>query len=449
MLEYINTFLNKGQKRSVKAKKNILGLMVLKGFSILLSLVVVPITIDYVSKFQYGIWLTISSLVAWLSFFDIGLGNGLKNKFIEFVSLGKKELAKVYVSTTYAILGLIMGGLWLIICVLNPYINWSGILNVPQEMNGELIVVMFIIVTNFCFQFVLRIMLTLINALQRPALAFLFDTLSQLLAAVIIICLIHTTDGSLIYLALAIGGSNLLVLLVGSCFLFSRSLKPYMPSLKCVDFRVSKDIMSLGIKFFLLQIISILCYQSNNIIISRMLGPDEVTVYNIAYKYMFTLAMIFTIILAPFWSGFTEAKTIGDYTWMKNVTRRLRQAFLFTSVLGGIMLLASPIVYKYWVSEITVPFSLTFWMLFYQLFNLWGSLHTQLLGGFGKVKLQLIFSAVCGIIVIPVSVILCQYWGLQGIVVGNIFVFALFGSWFGYIQVNRLLNKSAKGIWDE
>lgn len=451
MIKYINNFINRGQDRSVKAKKNILGMLFLKGFSILLSLIIVPITISYVSKYQYGIWLTVSSLVAWLSFFDIGLGSGLKNKFIEFVSAGKKELAKTYVSTTYAILAIIMGCVWVVTCIVNPFIGWSHVLNVPQEMNDELVIVMFIIVTNFCFQFVLRIMTTLINALQRPALASLFDTLSQFIAAIIIIFLINFTDGSLIYLALAMGGSNLLILLVGNYWIFSHDLKEYKPHFKYVDFAVSKDIMSLGVKFFFLQIISILCYQTNNIIISNMLGPSEVTVYNVAYKYMYVIAMIYSIILAPFWSGFTEAKTIGDYTWMKNVTRRLRNMFLLIGILGGFMVLVSPICYKYWVGkeDVSVPMSITLLMFIYHMTNLWGTLHTQLLAGFGKIKLQLIFSAICGIIVIPISIVLCRWLGLQGIIIGNIFVFVLFGSWFGYIQVNRLLEKRAKGIWNE
>ena len=61
--------ITKGHERSVKAKKNILASFVIKGGSIAVSLVSVPLTIHYVSPPQYGIWLTLSSMVGWFGFF--------------------------------------------------------------------------------------------------------------------------------------------------------------------------------------------------------------------------------------------------------------------------------------------------------------------------------------------------------------------------------------------
>src|SRR5665647_3802680 len=107
--QILTDFFTKGQDRSIKIKKNILASFVIKGLSIAISLVLVPLTINYVNPTQYGIWLTLSSIVAWFSFFDIGFGNGLRNKFAESKATGNTEKAKIYVSTTYAILCIIIG----------------------------------------------------------------------------------------------------------------------------------------------------------------------------------------------------------------------------------------------------------------------------------------------------------------------------------------------------
>ena len=88
---FIVDFLLKGHERSVKAKKNILGSILIKGFSILISLIVVPLTINYINPSRYGIWLTLSSIVGWFSFFDIGLTQGLRNKFAEAKAKGEKK----------------------------------------------------------------------------------------------------------------------------------------------------------------------------------------------------------------------------------------------------------------------------------------------------------------------------------------------------------------------
>jgi O-antigen/teichoic acid export membrane protein len=113
--------------RSKKLKRNIAGSLLVKGGSIAIGLVLIPMTIHYVSPPQYGIWLTLSSIIGWFSFFDIGFGHGLRNKFAEAVAKGDVELAKTYVSTTYAILTLIVTAVFLLFFAINPFLNWSAI----------------------------------------------------------------------------------------------------------------------------------------------------------------------------------------------------------------------------------------------------------------------------------------------------------------------------------
>ena len=100
----IKNFLSTGHSRSIRAKKNIFASFGLKGISILISFFLVPLVLNYIDITKYGIWLTLSSIIGWFGFFDIGLGNGLRNKFAEAIAKGQKELARIYVSTTYAIL---------------------------------------------------------------------------------------------------------------------------------------------------------------------------------------------------------------------------------------------------------------------------------------------------------------------------------------------------------
>ena len=83
IVSFIRRHLLKGHERSIKAKKNILGLLAIKGASIIIGFIMVPLTIGYINPTRYGIWLTLSSIVAWLSYFDIGFGHGLRNKFAE------------------------------------------------------------------------------------------------------------------------------------------------------------------------------------------------------------------------------------------------------------------------------------------------------------------------------------------------------------------------------
>lgn len=82
-----------GNSRSIIVKKNIIASFFLKCISILVSLQVVPLTITYINPTKYGIWLTLSSIIAWLSYFDLGFAHGFRNRFSEAKANGNILLA--------------------------------------------------------------------------------------------------------------------------------------------------------------------------------------------------------------------------------------------------------------------------------------------------------------------------------------------------------------------
>ena len=94
-------------------------MLFLKGGNILVNLMLIPITINYVNADNYGIWLTVSSIISWMSFFDIGINNGLKNKFAEAKAMNNEVLIQKYVSTTYFVLALIFVPLMILLLIAN------------------------------------------------------------------------------------------------------------------------------------------------------------------------------------------------------------------------------------------------------------------------------------------------------------------------------------------
>ncbi len=145
----IRNYFTQGHTRSVNAKKNVIAAVVIKGASIGISFLLVPLTIHYINPTNYGIWLTISSFISFFSFFDIGLGNGLRNRLTEALAEDDFTLAKIYVSTTYAILFIIIVPVMLVFIIVNPFLNWTIIFNTSLEMQRELSVLMLIVFVFF------------------------------------------------------------------------------------------------------------------------------------------------------------------------------------------------------------------------------------------------------------------------------------------------------------
>ena len=445
----IKDFFTKGNERSINAKKNIVFIAFLKGLSIAISLFLVPITIHYVNPTRYGIWLTLSSIVGWFNFFDIGLGNGLRNKFAEAVASGKTELARTYVSTTYAILVLIIAVVLLIFFCINPFLNWARILNTPAEMSGELRVLALIVFSFFCLEFVMQLMTTIITANQQPAKASIFGFLGNLFSLAIIFILTKTTSGNLIYLGAVFSATPVLVLVASSLWYYTHSYRKYAPSIKFVKFHFARDLMSLGIKFFVIQMAAVIFYQTSNIIIAHLFGPEEVTPYNIAYKYFGVITMAFSIIMLPLWSAYTEAWVKRDIDWIKNTINKLVMIWGLIAFGVIIMVFASNFIYRLWVGkEIKVSISISIVMAAYVVVNGWCGIFSQFLNGVGKIKLQLYISTIGAVLNIPLAIFLGKHLGIYGVLLSTVILGGITAVW-SPLQYRRLINNKATGIWNK
>lgn len=445
---FFSDFFTKGHQRSITAKKNITYLFFIKGISIVISLLLVSLTIDYINPVKYGIWLTLFSIVGWFSFFDIGFGNGLRNKFAEAKANGNLKLARIYVSTTYAILIVVFTGVWIAFFVANFFINWSTVLNAPPEMAKELSVLSLIVFSFFCIQMVFLTINTVIIADQKPARSSFFDMLGQLLALSIIVLLIHTTKGSLLYLGIALGFAPVFILFISSIWFYSKQYKSVAPSFRYIRFSYARDIMSIGIRFFFIQIATIVLYQTNNMIIAQIGSPEDVTVFNIAYKYMGIVLMSFSILISPFWSAITEAYTICDYSWIKSTVHKLRMVSIFLIIVVVFLFLISKFAYFLWIKDaVIIPPSVTITTGIYVILLSFVALNTQILNGTGKITIQLLTYSTGTVLHIPLAIYLGTKLGIIGVVISASVFCAIIGA-LSAIQVNKILNQNATGLWN-
>jgi O-antigen/teichoic acid export membrane protein len=444
----IRKYFSVGHERSLKAKKNIATTFFLKGFNIIIGLIIVPLTINYVNPTQYGIWLTLSSIITWFSFFDIGLGNGLKNKLIQALADEDYPLAKTYVSTTYFIIGLISLFLLSIFVIGSLFINWATVLNASQSMQKELTLVAIVVFSIFSFQFVLQLINTVAIANQSVIVSSLTGLIGNFLGLIIVFIFTKTTHGSLIYLCLSIGISPLVVLLIFNLVMFNTKYKKYAPSFKYVKLSYAKSILELGFKFFIIQIGLIFFYNLDNILISNIVGPSAVTSYNIAYKYFSVITMISNIVMTPFWAAFAEAHLRGDTVWIKASVRKLSKIVIVVFVISLIMLMASKFVYHIWVGDkVLIPFTLSLILAFYTAFNTYRTIFVYYVNGVGKLNVQFLIVFIAGLLNIPFGILLGRAYGSTGVILSTTILCILCGI-IEITQYKKLISNTAKGIWN-
>lgn len=426
-------------------KKNIAGGIMLRGVGIIISLLLVPMTINYVSSELYGVWLTLSAIIHWISFFDIGFGMGLRNKLGVALADGNIKRAKVLVSSTYAILSFIFIPLSIVLFVVCKYVDWALILNVSHDLNSTLVSCSRIVVVSFCLTLIMKVIQNVLQAFQRNALGGLLDTISSICTLITIFVLTKTTFPSLSYLAFAFSTIPVFIYFIYSVVFFSKN-NDVMPSPKAVSKEAIKDVFGLGGKFFFLQISFIIIFQTTNILISQFAGPEQVTVYNVTYRYMNIALMLLNIVMAPVWSAMTDAYAKKDFNWMKSLYRRLMFLFRLTIVALIVLVIVSPFAYKIWLrGSVDTSLGITILVGVYVLIRVWHMMHATLVNGMGLIKFQM-YVVIVQLALFPIlAYFLGHNFMLVGIIISNCIIVLISGLSLS-VQVRKILSQNASGI---
>ncbi len=421
----------------------------IKGFSILISLMSAPIMLHHVNRADYGVLLTLTSIVGWVGMMDIGLGNGLRNKLPEMLAKGDLQGAKKAVSSSYAALTMYVGLLISIFLVSSSYIDWRNVLNSPmsdaEEING-LAAVVFI---AFCVQFLLGLIVSILYAYQMPAANSLISFVSQVVTFIALIVQVYIFKVSSVF---QIGAVNCLIppliMLLATIFLFATKLREVAPTFKMIDFKYVSGILSLGVKFFILQIITIVIFQANSIIITRVVGPEAVVEYNMAFRYISVLTMFFNIMITPIWSATTDAYVRGDFAWIRKTLYLSRKICLIAIVGGILMTIFSKQVYTLWLGKgaIDISYTTTGLVCLYVSFEMLYKVYGTIINGTGKVFAQMVITGFIAICYVPLALLLGKILGLSGVLIANSAVFILNYLW-SKVQCSKILNDTAYGFW--
>ena len=441
----------KGSSRSEKAKKNIILLFILNFFNFIAIMALVPVSIGYLGEVEYGIWLALHSVLMWLVNMDLGLGNGLRNKLAEAFAHKDIKLARSYVSTSYAIFSTGLLFVIIIYLIIHPFINWALLLNAPQEYFYSLNKLVLFVFVLFCLQFLLRLLSSIINADQRPAVNGVISLSINGLTLLAVIGLSHLHDRSLLTYGILSGFVPVLVFLTGSVIMFFKMYKSIAPNFKFVDLKYSSALIKLGMQFFIIQIAGVIIFTTGNIIITQLFGPASVTVYNVAYKYFYLAPMVFNVIIAPFWSAFTEAYVKQEYDWIKSMMRKLVLIWAGLSSVVVLMIIFSDLAYTLWVGkEIEVPFLLSVLTGLFVIVANWNNIFVYFINGIGKVRLQFYYAVITAIVNIPLSIFLAKNlnMGVSGVMLSTI-ICLISGSVWAPIQYFKIINNKATGIWNK
>ena len=438
-------------ERTRKMRCNTLVMFVVRTISIGISLLYVPLLLHTLEAPQYGVWLTLTSIVTWISLMDIGLGNGLRNKLVDSLAKNDLQRSRMYVSSAYAAMICIVAILIVVFLSVDQIIVWQRLLNIDTISENDLKQLVDVVIIAFCTQLILQLLTSILFAFQKPAVSSTITMLNNMLsfiAVFIVVKVFH--ESSLLRLGTIIALVPVLNLTIASIIFFVFSHPELRPSFKSVEVSSLQDILSIGVKFFVIQVITIILYQANNLLITHTVDPTSVVRYNIPHRYFNIMDMVFVIIVTPIWSATTDAYVRGDMSWIRNTNANITKIRRLVSLVGVLMLAVSPIAFNLWLGkghiDISILTSVLIFIDFY--FKMAYSSFGFFINGIGKIKAQLIITSIVAILYIPFAYFIGRMVGLNGILAASIIVNLINFIWSKY-QFGLIVNKKARGIWDK
>ena len=426
-----------------KIQTDILWLFGAKGTLLLANFVVISITLDLLSTKIYGVWITLYTTISWLSFFDLGLGNGMRNLFAVNRAIGNQEKNKQLVSTSYII---VLGIALILLIVGLPFVYYADIarfFNISDIAIPDLRCVLSLLVVVTSLQLITKLINSIFLADQKPALSSLIDCSGVVCSLLLLFILKDRLVGSLFNLALIITLPTFIISFIVTLFAFNKNYRKLKPSMKYFNLKISNKLINLGLRFFLIQLSALIILQGSNIIILKFIGAEEVSVFSLVYKYFNVIVTVFTLVLTPYWSFFTDSYAKNNYNQLKQGFKQLLISWLAISMVGVVMWIALPFSFKIWLNqELDIPAYLPVSLLLFSIFSNLGSVFIYFLNGTSSyLNFQLAIVLAFAALLYPLSAYLLPTYGVLGVVFTMFFANSygvLFAPYLSYKVLKRM-----------
>jgi O-antigen/teichoic acid export membrane protein len=389
--------------------------------SVMVSLATVPLALHYLGTEQYGLWLVLTSAVAWLASAQLGIAPSLLNAM---AADGRDNSARgaSLVATAWWLQAAIAGALIVILVVLLPILPLRALLNAGEGVDLSTVQnVAILLCVGFAIALPLQIANTTFQARQEGYLAHAWDTLRSLLRLAGVLWAIRA-DLGLSGFAVGYVLTPLIAGVAGALHAFGRRYRALAPRLRRVSWLWVSPLLRPGLLFTGLALSALVISSTDNIVIAHVLGPAHVPSYAVAYMLAQLFIMMEMLVLDAAWPAYVEAAAGGDTEWVRRTHSRLVRLLLAGAVVFGIAFIAlGRGAIRLWAGETIVPpLSLVAIMALLVVVQSVQLCYGRLMTALGAVRMNMLLGFANAAINLPVSILLARSIGLAGVALGTV-----------------------------
>lgn len=378
--------------------KNISYSVIFKVFGMALSLFMVPLLLKILGVSAYGVWSSLTSMIIWMTLFDFGMGNALKNTVSK--SIVQKTPREAH-DEFFQVLKITIVSAFVLLIMFFFAIKYFDLLH-------DNYVVSIILFVPFIVFFPFKIASFILQGARLIALDSGLMFLSVLLFFLSIsIFSTFLVELNLTFVAFAFVFSYMISLML----LFFKAINvlelSYKDFSKILNVKFDFLRVKLGLKFFGLQLSSLVLYSFGTVFVFSYLSSEHAAQYDITNKVFIFGLSLFTIVIGAFWPEITTHLAIKNFDKIKSLYKKMLFLALIFSLLSFAMAYFSPLVVQIWTaSKIEISRSQALFFALLVSFQAIAYSGAVILNVFEKINIQLIFSILSTVLMLPFTIYL-------------------------------------------
>jgi O-antigen/teichoic acid export membrane protein len=391
------------------------------------SFIAVPLTLSYLGPERYGAWLAIVSLLAWASLTDFGLANGFANALTQAAARNDAALLRTHLANGFLVLSALAGLAGGAIFLIGPKIPWAALFGLTSpRAAAELPAALAAATIIFLLTLPLTIGQKLYLACGEGKCANAWSAAGSVISLLALL-MVTRAQGGLVRLVIAVSGAGLLVNAASLAALLRRrpQLRP-----AAADMALARlpDTLNASGKFFIIQILSLAVFETDNLLVGHVLGAASIPAYSLTYTLFTYTSLPQNLAFSYLWTAYTDAIARRDTLWLrKTLVRTTIAGLAFTAVAAAALIFIAPPFIRWWTDGAVAPHQpLILWLAGWSLIHAATNPLACLLAAASRLTWQILYSAAAALTNIPLSILLLHQWGIQGAIAGTVISYAVF-----------------------
>ena len=436
----VSTPQGRSSERHRRAALTTLASVLAKLISITTALVSVPLTLHYLGSERYGMWMTMSSLVAMLNFADFGIGTGVLNAVSAAHGKDHPSAIKEYVSSGCVVLTAIAVVIVALFAGAYRFVPWFKLFNVTSQVaRVDAAPALAVLIACFALAIPLGVIQRVQLELQKGFMANLWQCAGQPAG----IGGHHHCHHSACRASNAYSG-----LRRGPARGFGPERRRVLRLAGAADSAKLSGRRCQAIcriaqsdSLVVLQAVIALTFYSDNIVIAQLLGASAVAAYSVAQRLFSTVGVVVGMALWSLWPAYGEADARGDHSWVRLTLKRSFFAAVWLSACASIVLFfTGNWIIEKWVGHgLEAPLLLLLGLGFLQVVMCGGGAISAYLNGTNFVRFQVIVGVLTAVVAIALKILLVPVIGNSGVVWASVASYALLTLLPSYFFIRKRL----------